>query len=207
MQLDQATEGKTVLVLAACRSPGPQAIHRLAQQRARIVAIDRDPGGLLRMAKADADRIETITADCSNVATLRHFRDAWGKQPLDVLLDLSPLVTGRDLDGQIRALIALYKATGRGLIAARGAMITLVGRPVDRLDIEGHARVGALCAAQAQWAAECARFGVRVHTLIVPQDAPCTALSTTLFLAATREVASGPLYLAATGTGAAPRPD
>ncbi len=183
---EHASGARVAVIVAACQSPGPKLAQALAGDGARVVVIDREAKKLEALARLAPRLIEPLVVDRCHRETLDLIRDTWGDTPLHLLVNLMPLQRGVEISEQMHALTALLRSKGRGLIAGRGALINVVRRPVEPLSLSGQGMCGAVAAAGQALARELAGHGVRVHTLIVPQNQMARAIEPLLFLGSER---------------------
>lgn len=182
MALGHDFKGRRIVIIGACQAPGPLSAQHLAQVGARIVAIDANAAGLQKLTHKCSARIESLTLTADVSASLRRIGAAWGRAPLHGVLNLLPLQAPRDINGQIKALTALTRAFARGLLAGQGAMVTVVGKPADTLNGLALGMGPALHAVQRATARELAPHGLRINTVLVPQQEATRAMVPALSL-------------------------
>tara|TARA_R110002049_G_scaffold23545_4_gene83420 strand:+ start:12305 stop:12901 length:597 start_codon:yes stop_codon:yes gene_type:complete len=187
----------TIAIFAASRGPGPAVAHAAAQQGARIVAIDGNPVALSEIAGLHPVKIETLVMNGDQLENLRNLKDSWGAVPTDLVLNLLPLDPRVEITAQMRGLSALVQAMGRGVVAGKGAIVTVVERPREALSLTAQGMLGAVDHACAALGRELAARSVRVHVVTVPQGQAEMAMKTVLYLGsdAGRSVQSGRIDL------------
>ncbi len=153
-----------------------------ARGGARVVAIDNDADGLNRLAADCPDRIEPLSVQGNQVETLRLLKDAWGSEPIHLVVNLMPLEFPHNITEQMRALTIIMRSMGRGLIAGKGALVTVTARPNDPLALVEQGMCGALRSAGASLASIFSPKSVRIHTVTVPKGKSELALETVFFL-------------------------
>jgi len=181
-----------VILLAACQPPGAALAHAFAQRGVRVIAIDGNAEYLTRIAAQDPDWIETLTIEDFQTDMTHRLQDAWGSEPLRMVVNLMPLARPAQITEQMRTLAAILRTTARGLVADQGSIVSLVARPRDPLALLGHGVVAALSAGSAALAGVMAAKSVRVHVVCLPKSAPEVAVETLLHLASpeARQIAS-----------------
>ncbi|MGC1498157.1 MAG: hypothetical protein WA790_20290 [Sulfitobacter sp.] len=182
MSFSSAITNRTVVILSACQSPGAEMALACARGGARVVAIDNDAEGLNRLAADCPDRIEPLSVQGNQVETLRLLKDAWGSEPIHLVVNLMPLEFPHNITEQMRALTIIMRSMGRGLIAGKGALVTVTARPNDPLALVEQGMCGALRSAGASLASIFSPKSVRIHTVTVPKGNPELALETVFFL-------------------------
>ncbi|WP_432816943.1 hypothetical protein [Sulfitobacter sp. JB4-11] len=166
-----------VMIVGATVAPGPDLTEMLARRGARLVVLDRDGRALEQLAGRCGGRIEPLALPQDPQQTMTLLRSAWGHEPLDLVVNLAPLAASPDTGSQITALSYLVRATARGLVAARGCLVTVMARPEDALDLQATGLCAALAATSTALGQALGARGVRVHSISVPAKAPQQAVS------------------------------
>lgn len=164
------TPEPVVLILGACQQPGAAIARALAKSGARVILIDGDSKALTKIAASDPDNIETLTLPKLQSDMTHLLRDAWGAEPLDMVVNLMPLAFPDAIAEQMRTLSAIFRATARGLVAARGSIVSLVSQPKAPLALVGQGRLAALQAGSGALGQAVAKHGVRTHVISVPDN-------------------------------------
>lgn len=172
-----------IIILAACQPLGLAAANAFASQGARVIAIDDNPTALATLAATNPEAIEALAIEDLQRQLVPMLQNAWGSSHLDMVINLSPLANPRDISGQMHMLSAILRTTVRGLVTARGALVSVVVRPKDRLALVGQGMQAAVQSASAGLGVELAKNQVRVHCVAVPKEDSLLALETLLFLA------------------------
>lgn len=159
--------------------------------------MDGDAAALAQLTAQCPDRVEPLVVEGCQVETLRLLKDAWGQEPLHLVVNLMPLAFPHRISEQMRALSMIVRTMGRGLIAGQGAVISLAARPPDSLGLVAQGMCAAVKAGNAALADELSGKGLRFHTLTVPDARPDVARAAILYLgsAAGRHVPNGCLDL------------
>ncbi len=137
---------------------------------------------LAEIAAQAPDRIEPLFIKGGQVEALRLLRDAWGAEPLDLVINLMPLAYPHHITEQMRGLSMIMRTFGRGLIAGKGALVSLAAKPRDPLSLVEQGMCAALTAAGQNLGDALAINTLRVHTVLVPGPSPECAVDTLLFL-------------------------
>jgi hypothetical protein len=148
----------------------------------RVILIDGDGKALTRIAAADPDQIETLTIPEFKSDITSQLRDAWGSEPLSMVVNLMPLAYPGAINNQMRSLAAILRTTARGLAAAKGRIISVVARPDTPLALVGLGRVAAVKAGSAALGEAMAGHAVRAHVITVPHDGRDLAVDCLLHL-------------------------
>ncbi|MGJ8546729.1 MAG: hypothetical protein ACSHWZ_14890 [Sulfitobacter sp.] len=172
-----------ILIVGACQEPGRELALALAKRGARVVAFGANGPALQALAQPCAGRIEPLAMAALDGAAFERLGAAWGAAPLDVAINLTPLSAPRDVNGALKKLGHILRATARGLIAGQGALITLTSSPKDPLDLQAAAMSGALHAAQTRAGQVLLARGLRLHLVSAPDDALHSAIPALRFLA------------------------
>lgn len=138
---------------------------------------------LAQIAELAPEQIEPLFVKGGQVEALRLLRDAWGGEPLDLVVNLMPLAYPQHITEQMRGLSSIMRTFGRGLIAGKGALISIAARPRDPLALVEQGMCAALDAAGTALSDAMAINTLRVHTVTVPKNAPQVAVGTLLMLA------------------------
>jgi len=176
---------RTVLILSACQPPGPQIAQAFADAGARVIVMGGDAQGLARIAQAAPDRIEPLFIKGGQIEALRLLDTAWGEEPIDLVINLMPLAYPKHITEQMRGLSIIMQSFGRGVIAGKGALVSVAARPSDTLALVEQGMCAALEAGAAALADAVASKSMRVHTVMVPKKSPEIAVNTLLFLGGT----------------------
>lgn len=181
-----------VLILAACQRPGASIARAFAKAGMRVILIDGDSKGLTKIASIDPDQIETLTLPKFQSDMTHLLRDAWGAEPLDMVVNLMPLAFPDAIAEQMRTLTAILRTTVRGLVAAKGSIVSVVPGPSAPLALVGQGRLAALQAGSAAVGKIVAKHGVRAHVVSVPSNKRKVAVGCLMHLAtpAARPLAS-----------------
>ncbi len=183
MSIADSLSDRTFLILSACQPPGPQIAGAFAATGARVIVMGGDAKGLAQIAVQDPDQIETLFVQGGQIEALRLLGKAWGNEPLDLVVNLMPLAYPRHISEQMRAISLIMQAFGRGLMAGRGALVSLAARPSDPLALVEQGMAAALGAGGTALGDALAAKAIRVHTVLVPKTQPELALDSLLFLA------------------------
>lgn len=175
--------GREVMIYAAAAGPGGALALRLARGGARIVLADLDSAALSAVARRAPDRIEAVPVPDESYPTLSRMQESWNGEGLAAVYNFAPLTRPENISAQIDILRNLVRSTMRGLVAGKGAFVTLVRRPRDPLALSAVGMCAALSQAGAALAAEVARHGMRVHTLTLPHKDDDGAMQAALLLA------------------------
>lgn len=170
------------MVLSACQPPGAEVAQAFARTGAHIIVMGGNAAGLTKIAAAAPEQIEPFFVKGGQVEALRLLGDAWGAEPLDMVVNLMPLAYPHHITEQMRGLSTIMRAFGRGLIAGKGALVSVVARPDDPLSLVEQGMCAALNAAGVALGDAVASKSLRVHTVTVPKGVPERAVDTLLFL-------------------------
>ena len=173
---------RTVVIISACQSPGAEIALAYAKGGARVVAIDCDADGLATLVAADPERIEPLSIKGNQIETLRLLKDAWGAEPIHLVVNLMPLEFPHNITEQMRALSIIMRSMGRGLIAGKGALVTIAVGANDPLAMVEQGMCGALGSAGVALAQVFGPKAVRIHTVMVPKKNAKVAVETVFFL-------------------------
>lgn len=174
---------RVVLILGATAAPGPALASALAHRGARLVVVDHNGPALTQLARQCGGRIEPLVLPDDETQTMRMLGEVWAGEPLDMVVNLSPLMPDPAIDEQIACLSRLVHSTARGLRAGKGCFVSVLARPADPLRLQATALHAGLEAASSALGHALARGGVRVHSLSVPRAAPERAKSLLIHLA------------------------
>lgn len=172
----------TILVLSACQTPGAEIAQAFAETGAHVIVMGGDAQGLGQIAAASPERIEPLFVKGGQVEALRVLADAWGAEPIDLVVNLMPLAYPHHITEQMRGLSMIMRTFGHGLVAGKGSLVSVVARPDDPLALVEQGLCGALGAAGAALGDAVASKSMRVHTVTVPKQTPERAVDTLLFL-------------------------
>jgi hypothetical protein len=177
------TQFPTILILSACQSPGAEIALAFAETGAKVIVMGGDAPGLAEIAAQAPERIEALFIKGGQIEALRLLRDAWGAEPIDLIVNLMPLAYPQHITEQMRGLSLIMRTFGRGLIAGNGALVSLAARPRDPLSLVEQGMCSALDAAGMALSSAMAINTLRVHTVTVPKNTPQIAVEPLLFLA------------------------
>tara|TARA_R110002072_G_scaffold301874_2_gene482712 strand:+ start:4856 stop:5455 length:600 start_codon:yes stop_codon:yes gene_type:complete len=172
----------TILVLSACQPPGAEIAKAFADARAHVIVMGGDAAGLTQIAARSPEQIEPLFINGGQVEALRLLGDAWGAEPIDLVINLMPLAYPHHITEQMRGLSMIMRTFGRGLVAGKGVLVSVAARPDDPLALVGQGMCAALGAAGMALADALASKSLRVHTVTVPKQTPEWAVETLLFL-------------------------
>ncbi len=180
---DQSIERTpTVILIGAAQNPGPELAKAFAASGAKVIAIDEDERQLDHLAAADPSRIDVLWADGFKADTLQVLKDAWGSEPIDLVVNLMPLRQRADISNHMRLLSMILRTMIRGMIAGQGAVLNIVPRPQDYLALPAQGLWGAMTGASAALGRELRSKNLRVHVVGVPADAPDRAVDVATYL-------------------------
>ncbi|MGJ8625319.1 MAG: hypothetical protein ACSHXB_00050 [Sulfitobacter sp.] len=182
LSLVVSSSAATILVLSACQHPGSQIAQAFADTDARVIVMGGDAAGLAQIAAGSPERIEPLFIQGGQIEGLRLLDRAWGKEPVDLVVNLMPLAYPHHISEQMRALSTIMQTFGRGLFAGRGALVSVAAAPNDPLALVEQGMVASLVTAGAALGDAVAPKAIRVHTVVVPKSTPERALDTLLFL-------------------------
>lgn len=114
-----------VVILAADCAEGRDLALMSARAGARVVVVDSDAAGVNTIARHAPDRIEALNLDPLNPAHCRVFCEAWGNEPLDLLLQCQALRAPHRLGAAAQAIPVLGKGLAKGLARGRGRVVML----------------------------------------------------------------------------------
>ena len=173
----------TILILSACQPPGAEIAQAFATLGAKVIVMGGQAARLAEIAALAPDQIEPLFIKGGQVEALRLLRDAWGAEPLDLVVNLMPLAYPHHITEQMRGLSMIMRTFGRGLIAGKGALVSVVARPRDPLALVEQGMCAALTSAAKTLSDAVAINTLRVHTVSVPKQNPAVAVDTLVFLA------------------------
>lgn len=147
-----------------------------------MILIDGNSTSLTQIAALDADQIETLTIPDFQSDMTDLLKDAWGDEPLSMVVNLMPLAFPVAITAQMRTLAAILRTTARGLVAANGSIVSVVARPRAPLDLVGQGRIASMSAGSKALGEAMNKHGVRAHVLSVPNNKRSLAISCLLKL-------------------------
>ncbi|MCR8547106.1 hypothetical protein M4578_04655 [Salipiger sp. P9] len=116
------------MLSGACHPLGRALARRLAGFGALVVAIDRRAEPLYALAKDAPQRIEPLALDLSSAAARGILAEAWEREPVHALYDLSALAGEAPLSVALERSAGILEALTPGLRAGRGrAVLALPG--------------------------------------------------------------------------------
>lgn len=172
-----------VIIFGASQSLGRAVSAAFARRGARVVVIDKDSDALRDLCAENPDRVEALVIKDMHGRLADLLQEAWGAERIDIAINLMPLAQPDDVSQQIRLIKQILQMTLRGLVRAKGAMVTVLQAPADSMALERQGMKGAIMAVNAALAVQLAAKKTQIHGLgIRPKDtaAACEAL---LFLA------------------------
>ncbi|MRU13976.1 hypothetical protein FDP25_00875 [Roseovarius sp. A21] len=114
-----------VVILAAGCAEGRDLASMSARAGARVVVVDNDAAEVNAIARLAPDRIEALHLDVLNPAHCRVFCEAWGDEPLDLLIQCQALRAPHRLGAAAQSIPAMTEGLAKGLARGRGRVVTL----------------------------------------------------------------------------------
>lgn len=114
-----------VVILAAGCAVGRDLAQMVARAGARVVVVDSEEAEVNAIARLAPERIEALHLDVLNPSHCRIFCEAWGDEPLDLLIQCQPLRAPHRPGAAVQAIPAIAEGLAGGLARGRGCVVML----------------------------------------------------------------------------------
>ena len=114
-----------IVIFGACHPIGQAAAVSFADQGKRVIVIDTDSAQVDDLCAQNPGWIEGIVIADVETQMRDKLKDVWAAQPVDLVINLMPLVQPSDISAQMRILNGVLHTTLRGLVTGQGSLISV----------------------------------------------------------------------------------